>query len=96
MSTTEPTTTRTYLWQLTHRLPCGCNLTDGYCADHSAMLVRIRRAWDSAPADLVLVLWELQDGYGEPGYVPEQGHDWSGVRDSSLEAIEAMHAAVSA
>lgn len=30
--------------------------------------------------------WDLQDGYGQPGYTPEQGWDWSGIRDSTPEA----------
>ena len=30
--------------------------------------------------------WKLQDGYGEPGFIPPQGWDWSGIRDSSDEA----------
>ncbi len=34
--------------------------------------------------------WELQDGYGEPGFTPPQGYDWSGVRDSTGEAWRAM------
>lgn len=37
-------------------------------------------------------IWDLQDGYGEPGYTPEQGWDWSGIRDSSPEAVVAMDA----
>ncbi len=32
-------------------------------------------------------IWKLSDGYGKKGYVPIQGHDWSGIRDSSSEAI---------
>ena len=31
--------------------------------------------------------WNLQDGYGEQGFMPTQGWDWSGIRDSSDEAI---------
>lgn len=38
--------------------------------------------------------WELQDGYGEPGYTPDQGWDWSGIRDSSPAAIARMYEAV--
>jgi hypothetical protein len=34
------------------------------------------------------LIYELQDGYGTEGYVPEQGYDWSGVRDSSPAAIQ--------
>ena len=35
-------------------------------------------------------IWELTDAYGEKGYIPSQGYDWSGIRDSSLEAIWKM------
>jgi len=38
--------------------------------------------------------WAIQDGYGEPGYVPSQGWDWSGIRDSSDQAMRLMAAAV--
>lgn len=32
-------------------------------------------------------IWKLSDGYGSKGHIPLQGHDWSGIRDSSNEAI---------
>lgn len=35
-------------------------------------------------------IWKLSDGYGKKGYVPIQGHDWSGIRDSSKDAIWKM------
>lgn len=35
-------------------------------------------------------IWGLTDAYGEKGCIPSQGHDWSGIRDSSLEAIWKM------
>jgi hypothetical protein len=35
--------------------------------------------------------WALQDGYGEPGCMPPQGWDWSGIRDSSPAAIKRMY-----
>ena len=35
-------------------------------------------------------LWPLTDAYGPQGYVPPQGYDWSGFRDSSFNAIKAM------
>ena len=45
-------------------------------------------------------LWELcwpyTDAYGEPGFVPAQGYDWSGFRDSSDEAIAQMAHVVAA
>jgi len=31
-------------------------------------------------------VWQIQDGYGEPGYIPVRGWDWSGIRDSTPEA----------
>lgn len=36
------------------------------------------------------ITWNLQDGYGEPGFTPPQGWDWSGIRDSSSVAKKAM------
>ena len=35
-------------------------------------------------------IWALQDGYGSPGYTPPQGQDWSGIRDSSEDAMAKM------
>ena len=35
-------------------------------------------------------IWDLTDAYGEAGLIPPQDYDWSGVRDSSKEAIWAM------
>jgi hypothetical protein len=37
-------------------------------------------------------IWGQQDGYGEVGVTPEQGWDWSGIRDSSPEALDRMYA----
>ena len=36
-------------------------------------------------------IWALSDGYGAPGYVPAQGYDWSGVRDSTEDALRRMY-----
>lgn len=30
--------------------------------------------------------WKYTDAYGERGYIPAQGYDWSGFRDSSKES----------
>jgi hypothetical protein len=35
-------------------------------------------------------IWGLTDAYGDKGYIPSQGYDWSGIRHSSLEAIWKM------
>lgn len=40
--------------------------------------------------DLYIKIYAQSDGYGEPGYIPVQGFDWSGIRDSSSQAKEAM------
>ena len=45
----------------------------------------IRKYWSDD------AIYSLSDGYGTPGYVPPHGHDWSGVRDSSDEAIDRMY-----
>jgi len=34
--------------------------------------------------------WSLSDGYGPKGFIPSQGKDWSGIRDSSDETIWKM------
>lgn len=59
-------------------------------------LQEIHEAWFSpdTPEATLDAIWALQDGYGEPGYMPIQGYDWSGIRDSSDEAITAMLAVV--
>lgn len=77
-------------------LECGCSLKDGRCGRHASMMRAIHAAWfDSGTVVQADEIWALSDGYGEPGYVPEQGYDWSGIRDSSTEAIEAMFDVVS-
>lgn len=35
-------------------------------------------------------IWKLSDGYGNKGYIPIQGYDWSGIRYSSKDAIWEM------
>jgi len=40
--------------------------------------------------------WALNDAYGEVGFVPCQGWDWSGIRDSSAGAKATMAATVRA
>lgn len=35
-----------------------------------------------------ITAWKHQDGYGVEGFVPAQGWDWSGIRDSSPAAIK--------
>lgn len=61
----------------------------------SLLLPDIHAAWVSNPTART-ILWAIQDGYGTPGFTPEQGMDWSGVRDSSPEAVAAMWTAVHA
>lgn len=35
-------------------------------------------------------IWGLTDAYGVKGRIPRQGYDWSGILDSSLEAVLEM------
>jgi hypothetical protein len=79
------------------RLECGCSLIDGRCDIHGDMMRDIYQAWKHADSNAALeAIYSLSDGYGEQGYVPEQGYDWSGIRDSSPEAIKRMWKAVHA
>ena len=76
--------------------PCGCDLLAGRCGKHAAMMQAIYGAWYqplSGEPDRRPAIWAASDGYGEPGLVPGQGYDWSGIRDSSIEAVEAMYRA---
>lgn len=76
--------------------PCGCSIA-GRCDRHAAMMSEIYAVWNgSNDPDVLATLWSLSDGYGPAGFVPPQGHDWSGIRDSSVAAVEAMHAAIHA
>jgi hypothetical protein len=69
---------------------CGCDALEGRCERHRAMVGTIHSAYYGGDSALVREIYSLSDGYGEPGFVPEQGYDWSGIRDSSIGAVEAM------
>lgn len=58
-----------------------------YC-QVTPLLTPIHRAYFDG---LATEIYALQDGYGQVGLVPEQGLDWSGVRDSTPEAIRKMY-----
>lgn len=49
-----------------------------------------------AQDELNKVVWELQDGFGEAGFTPPQGWDWSGIRDSSHQTQAKMADAIRA
>lgn len=74
---------------------CGCSVMDGRCPTHKTMMIEIHHAWQTSDTAFEII-WSLQDGYGIPGFMPEQGYDWSGVRDSSTAAVEAMYKAIHA
>lgn len=59
------------------------------------LLPDLYEVWTSRSEGFTTLL-AMQDGYGTPGYVPPQGPDWSGVRDSTPSAIRRMHRAVTA
>lgn len=58
------------------------------------MMEAIRQAWTNGPEEQSLAIWAKSDGYGIEGFVPPQGYDWSGIRDSSRAAIRTMYAVV--
>lgn len=61
------------------------------------MLVEIHHIWTTSRSNAVLdLIYSMQDGYGEIGYVPDQGYDWSGVRDSSPHQIREIWKAIHA
>lgn len=39
---------------------------------------------------LYKLVYSKSDGYGIEGYIPPQGYDWSGIRDSSENAHQNM------
>lgn len=51
------------------------------------LVVATQRCMNDLPKKLdtkiMEAIWNIQDGYGEPGFMPGQGWDWSGIRDSS-------------
>lgn len=50
---------------------------------HSYQITNLKTAeW----SDLYRAIYAQSDGYGEKGYIPCQGYDWSGIRDSSDKA----------
>jgi hypothetical protein len=64
--------------------------------ERSVKMQEIHKVWTTGNRTACVLLWSLQDGYGEPGYVPSQGYDWSGIRDSSDSAVHAMWTAIHA
>ena len=74
-------------------MTCDCSL-NGRCLSHGQMMKEIHHVWThSLNNDELRELWAWSDGYGTPGYVPPQGYDWSGIRDSTPAAVEEMYAA---
>ena len=68
--------------------------TDVEGCDHCAvrpLMREIHFRWNNGTAADRALIWSLQDGYGVAGYTPPQGHDWSGIRDSSPEATRAIY-----
>lgn len=75
---------------------CTCSVASGRCARHAEMMEAIHYAWNNGDSGLMMCLWQYSDGYGAAGFVPDQGYDWSGIRDSSPAAVEAMYQVVAA
>lgn len=60
------------------------------------MLREIHEIWQSGNDLAGEIIWSMQDGYGEPGYMPEQGYDWSGIRDSTPHTVREIWKAIHA
>lgn len=70
----------------------GCD----YC-ETAPMLTDLHRVWTGettttarGETNAFALMWSMQDAYGEPGAMPGQGYDWSGVRDSTPATVRAM------
>lgn len=66
------------------------SISDAHRMPRSEQAKDLRAVWDGNDEEKFALMWSLSDGYGEPGLIPSQGYDWSGVRDSSPAAIRAM------
>lgn len=64
----------------------------------SVMVEEIAAVWQDphTPNALLELIYDEQDGYGIVGYIPSQGYDWSGIRDSTPEAVRRMYALIHA
>jgi hypothetical protein len=60
------------------------------------MLIEIHEVWQNGSEAAAQIIWSMQDGYGEPGFMPEQGYDWSGIRDSTPATVRAIWKAIHA
>lgn len=69
--------------------------TCGYC-DTAPLMKPLYDAYFGADKAARALIYALADGYGEPGTIPPQGYDWSGVRDSTPAARRRMAAALKA
>lgn len=56
-------------------------------------LTAIHKFWGSLEyeGDASRELYAMSDGYGIMGMIPAQGMDWSGIRDSTDEAVQKMY-----
>lgn len=59
--------------------------------ERNEMMVAIHTAYYAGPNDRSEAIYDESDGYGERGFIPCQGYDWSGIRDSSDEAVVRMY-----
>lgn len=72
---------------------CGCSLFAGICETHQPMMRAIRAAWLNPVSRTQWLAIEAEaDGYGKGN--GSMGGDWSGIRDSTPAAVEAMYQAV--
>jgi hypothetical protein len=65
-----------------------------FCAA-ATLLPDLHAAWFHGTTEQYDLLLSMQDGYGIPGYVANDG-DWSGVRDSTPATVYLMWCALKA
>ena len=75
---------------------CDCttrqSLDGERCERHTKMMRDLYQVWmNSTDEELLEDISDLSDGYSED----VEALDWSGIRDSSIQAIEDMHARLS-
>jgi len=71
---------------------CRCQtpalMDEGRCAKHTQMMTLLYDIWmNSDDEELLDDISDLSDGYGEDS----EAFDWSGIRDSSVAAVEDMY-----
>ncbi len=73
---------------------CGCSLENGRCVDHAAKMRAIHVAYYAGDVSFARRVYAASDGFGPHTDPDSVGWDWSGIRDSTTDAVDAMFAMV--